>query len=44
MRLRLAGQGGSGQGGSGRLFDIRAAADPDGAGRRLICLCEEITS
>jgi SPP1 family predicted phage head-tail adaptor len=39
MRLRMAGQGAG-----GRLFDIRAAADPDGAGRRLICLCEEITS
>jgi head-tail adaptor len=26
-----------------RLFDIRAAADPDGGGRRLVCLCEEIT-
>jgi SPP1 family predicted phage head-tail adaptor len=34
MRLRLR----------ERLFDIRAAADPDGAGRRLICLCEESTS
>jgi SPP1 family predicted phage head-tail adaptor len=38
MRLRLAGRGAA-----ERLFDIRAAADPDGAGRRLICLCEEIT-
>ncbi len=26
-----------------RLFDIRAAADPDGGGRRLVCLCEEIS-
>jgi head-tail adaptor len=39
MRLRMARQGGS-----DRRFDIRAAADPDGAGRRLICICEEITS
>jgi SPP1 family predicted phage head-tail adaptor len=39
MRLRLTGQGGA-----ERRFDIRAAADLDGAGRRLICLCEEITS
>jgi SPP1 family predicted phage head-tail adaptor len=39
MRLRMAARGGS-----ERRFDIRAAADPDGAGRRLICLCEEITS
>jgi SPP1 family predicted phage head-tail adaptor len=26
-----------------RLFDIRASADPDGGGRRLVCLCEEIS-
>ena len=26
-----------------RLFDIRSAADPDGARRRLICLAEEVT-
>lgn len=26
----------------GRLFDIRAVADPDGSRRRLICLVQEI--
>ncbi len=26
-----------------RRFDIRSAADPDGGGRRLVCLCEEIS-
>ena len=26
-----------------RLFDIRSAADPDGARRRLVCLAEEVT-
>ncbi len=25
-----------------RLFDIRAAADPDGSRRRLVCLVEEV--
>jgi len=27
----------------GRLFDIRSAADPDGARRQLVCLVEEVT-
>jgi SPP1 family predicted phage head-tail adaptor len=26
-----------------RIFDIKAVGDPDGAGRRLVCLCEEIS-
>lgn len=26
-----------------RLFEIRAAADPDGGRRRLVCLAEEVT-
>ncbi len=26
-----------------RLLDIRSAADPDGARRRLVCLAEEVT-
>ena len=26
---------------SGRIFDIRAAFDPDGSRRRLVCLCGE---
>lgn len=26
-----------------RIFEIRAAADPDGARRRLLCLAEEVT-
>ncbi len=26
-----------------RIFDIRSAADPDGARRRLVCLAEEVT-
>jgi SPP1 family predicted phage head-tail adaptor len=26
-----------------RIFDIRSAADPDGARQRLVCLAEEVT-
>lgn len=26
-----------------RILDIKALGDPDGSGRRLVCLCEEIT-
>jgi SPP1 family predicted phage head-tail adaptor len=26
-----------------RIFEIRAAADPDGSRRRLVCLAEEVT-
>lgn len=25
----------------GKIYGIKAAGDPDGAGRRLVCLCEE---
>ena len=26
-----------------RIYDIKSVGDPDGVGRRLVCLCEEIS-